>query len=184
MSCSNQEQLPTFCSTQSDVYFQKFKVWELGLPLCIIPQVVNFPKLVNWCFANYSVQTKSIVTQTSSETFLTITTNEIINMLRLNSNKSSKKSVIPLSKETLIQNFTSLSSQEQFSFVHTIQKLEDLLQVMNFPLKALLFQSSIQLIMSMYTQIMGFNHDQGIPESFLGFLLSLSEPTLFDFPNS
>lgn len=53
---------------------------------------------------------------------------------------------------------------------------------MNFPLKAELFQTPIQLIMSMYTQIMGFNHDQGIPESFLGFLLSLSEFTMFDYP--
>lgn len=37
LSCSNQEKLPTFCSTEYDVYFQKFKVWELGIPLCIIP---------------------------------------------------------------------------------------------------------------------------------------------------
>ena len=53
---------------------------------------------------------------------------------------------------------------------------------MNFPVKAELLQTSIQLIMSMYTQIMGFKHDQGILESFLGFLLSLSESTLFDYP--
>ena len=26
LSCSNEEQLPTFCSTQFDVYFQKIKV--------------------------------------------------------------------------------------------------------------------------------------------------------------
>ena len=67
-----------------------------------------------------------------------------------------------MSEETLIQKFTSLSSQEQFSFFHSIQKLEDLLQVMNFTLKAELFQTPIQLIMSMYTQIMCFNHDQVI----------------------
>lgn len=42
-SCSNQEKLRTFCSTQLDVYFQKFKVWESGSPLCIIPQVFHFP---------------------------------------------------------------------------------------------------------------------------------------------
>ena len=41
--CSNQEQLPSYCSTQSNVYFQKFKVWELGMPLCIVPQVFHFP---------------------------------------------------------------------------------------------------------------------------------------------
>lgn len=79
----------------------------------------------------------------------------------------------------MIQKFTSLPSQEQFSFVHSIQKLEKLLQVIKFPLKAELFQTPIQLIMSMYTQIMGFNHDQGIPESFLGFLFFyLNQPCL------
>ena len=63
LSCSNQEQLPTFCSTQSDVHFQKSKVWESGLPLCIIPQVFHFPELIDWCVAHYSAQTRSIVTQ-------------------------------------------------------------------------------------------------------------------------
>ena len=53
---------------------------------------------------------------------------------------------------------------------------------MNFPLKGELFQTPIQLILSMYTQIMGFKHDQGIPKSFLGFLLSLFESILFDYP--
>ena len=53
---------------------------------------------------------------------------------------------------------------------------------MNFPLKTELFQTPIQLIMSMYTQIMGFDHDKGIPESFLAFLLFLSESTLFEYP--
>ena len=53
---------------------------------------------------------------------------------------------------------------------------------MEFPLRVELFQTPIQLIMSMYTQIMGFNHDQGIHEIFLGFLLFLSKSTLFNYP--
>ena len=47
LTCSNQEKLPMFCPTQSDVYFQKFKVWEYGLPLCIAPQVFNFLELID-----------------------------------------------------------------------------------------------------------------------------------------
>ena len=47
LSYSNQEQLPTFYSTQSDVYFQKFKVWELGLPFCIVSQIFHFLELIN-----------------------------------------------------------------------------------------------------------------------------------------
>jgi hypothetical protein len=124
----------------------------------------------------------SIVIQISSQIFITITTEEITKMLGLNSTNFLENNTAPLSEETLVQKFTSLSSQEQFSFVNNIQRLEHLLHVMNSPLKDELFQTPIQLILSMYTQIMGFNHDQGIPESFLGFLLNLSESTLFEYP--
>ena len=57
-------------------------------------------------------------------------------MLGLNSTNFPEKNVVPLFEETSIQKVTSLSSQEQFSFDHSIQKPEDLFQVMNFPLKA------------------------------------------------
>lgn len=103
-------------------------------------------------------------------------------MLGLNSTNFPENNFVPLFEETLVQKFTSLSSQKQLSFVHGIQKTGELLQVMNFPFKVELFQTPFQHIMLMFTQIMGFNHDQGMPESFLGFLLSLSETTLFDYP--
>ena len=76
-------------------------------------------------------------------------------MLGLNSTNFLENNIAPLLEETLVQKFTSLSSQEQFSFVHSIQNLEYLLQVMNLPLKDELFQTPIHLFLSMYTQIMG-----------------------------
>lgn len=54
--------------------------------------------------------------------------------------------------------------------------------MLNFHLKADFFQDPIQLILSMFVQITGLNHDQAIPESFLGFLLFLSEETKFNYP--
>ena len=80
LTCSNQEKLPTLCSTQSDVYFQKFKVWDLCLPLCIVPQVFHFPELIDWCVAHYSIQTRSIVTQITSQIFITVLVEEIVKM--------------------------------------------------------------------------------------------------------
>ena len=112
LTCSNQEKLPTFCSSQSDVYFPKFKVWESGLPHCIIPQVFHFPELIDWCVSHYSIQTISIVTQITSQIFITVTDKEIVKMLGLNSTNLLEKNVVPLSEEILIQKFTSLSSQE------------------------------------------------------------------------
>jgi len=103
-------------------------------------------------------------------------------MLGLNCTNFLENNIVPFLEETLFQKFTSLSSQGQFSFFHGIQNPKHLLQVMNFHLKAKLFQTPIQLILSMYTQIMGFNHDHGIPKSFLGFLLDLYESTLFNYP--
>ena len=120
LMCYNQEKLPTFCSAHFDVYFQKFKVWELGLPLCIVPQVFHFLEFINWCVAHYSVQTRSIVTQIISQIFITITVEEIVKMLGLNSTNCSEENGVPLYEEIMIHKFTSLSSKEQFSFVHSI----------------------------------------------------------------
>ena len=110
LTCSNQEKLPTFCSTQSNVYFQKFNVWESSPPLCIIPHAFHFPELIDWCVSHYLVQTKYIVTQITSQFFIIVTIEEIVKMLGLNSTNLSKKNVVPLSREILIQKFTSLSS--------------------------------------------------------------------------
>ena len=136
LTCPNQEKLLTFYSTQSDVYFQKFKVWESCLPLCIIPQVFHFLDLIDSCVSHYSFQTKSIITQITSQIFITVTVEEIIKMLGLNSTNFSEKNVISLSEEIMIQKFTSLSSQEQLAFFHIIHKPKELLQVMKFPLRA------------------------------------------------
>lgn len=36
-SCTNQEKLPISFLSQPDEITKKFKVWESGLPLCIVP---------------------------------------------------------------------------------------------------------------------------------------------------
>ena len=84
LSCSNQENLSSFCSTQSNVYFQKFRVWESTLPLCVVPQVFNFHEIVNWCASHYSIQTQWVVTQVNSQIFITTTAEEILKILGLN----------------------------------------------------------------------------------------------------
>lgn len=46
LSCTNQEQLPIFFLSQLDEIMKKFKIWESGPPLCIVPQVFHFLELV------------------------------------------------------------------------------------------------------------------------------------------
>ena len=65
--------------------------------------VVHFPELIDWCVAHYLTQTRCVVTQISSQIFITITTEEIINMLGLNSTNFLENNVVPLSKETFFQ---------------------------------------------------------------------------------
>lgn len=91
-------------------------------------------------------------------------------MLGLNMTNFPENNMFPLTEETLVQKFANLSTQEHVSFIQSLQKPKHLLQVFKFPLKAKLFQIPIQLILSMYVKIMGFNHDQAIVESFLGLL--------------
>ena len=95
--------------------------------MCVVPQVFQFPNLIELCVAHYSNETRFVVTQNSSQIFITTTSEEIIKMLGLHSTNFPEINTVPLSEETLVQKFTSLSPQEQFSFVHSIQKPESLL---------------------------------------------------------
>lgn len=103
-------------------------------------------------------------------------------MLGLVSTNFTENNTVPLVEETLIQKFANLTPQEQLSLVHSLQKPENLFQNLNFTFKAKFFEDTIQLILSMFVQIIGLNHNQAIPESFLGFLLFLSEETKFNYP--
>ena len=93
-----------------------------------------------------------------------------------------QQNTVELSEETLIQKFTSLPPQGQLTFVNSIQNPENHFQVLNYPLQTESFQKPIQLIMSMFSQIMDLSYDKGISESFMGFLIALSKSTKFNYP--
>ena len=56
LSCSNQEKLPLFYSSQTNKHFQKFKIWDSTLSLCVVSQNFNFPEMIDWCDSHYSTQ--------------------------------------------------------------------------------------------------------------------------------
>ena len=37
LSYSNQEKMPSFYSTQTNIHSQTFKIWDSALPLCVVP---------------------------------------------------------------------------------------------------------------------------------------------------
>ena len=92
----------SFCLSQQDVSFQKFKVWESRLPLCVVPQVFHFHELIEWCVSHYSNEIRSIVIQNSSQIFITITPEEIIKMLGLHPTMFPEKNIVPMLEETLV----------------------------------------------------------------------------------
>ena len=159
LSCSNQEKLPLFCSSQTNEHFQKFKIWDMTLSLYVVPQTFNFPEIIDWYGSHYSIQNQSIISQVNSKILLTINTEEIQRMLDLDLTNFTENNTVPLVEETLIHKLTNLMPQEQISFVHSLQKLEHLFQTLNFPLMAKFFQNLIQLIISMFVQIIGLNRD-------------------------
>ena len=56
--CSNLENLPVFFLSNPEELIVIFPVWELGLPICIVPQVYHFPEWVVWCAEHFSNDTK------------------------------------------------------------------------------------------------------------------------------
>jgi hypothetical protein len=77
LSCSNREKLPHFCSSQTNEHFQRFKIWDSSLSLCVVPKTFNFPEIIDWCASHYSVQNQSIITQLHSKIFITINAEDI-----------------------------------------------------------------------------------------------------------
>ena len=102
LSCSNQEKLPYFCSSQINDHFQKLKIWDLSLLLCVVPQVFNLPKIIDWCASHYSMQNQLIITQLNSHIFITINAEEIQKMLGLDSTNFSENNTFMLIEETLV----------------------------------------------------------------------------------
>ena len=106
----------------------------------------------------------------------------VMKMLGLASTNFPLQNTIELSEEVLVQKFRSLSPQDQLSFINNVLKPENFIQALNYPLKAESFQALVQLIMSMFSHVMGLSYDQGINERFLGFLVALSYSTKFNLP--
>ena len=103
-------------------------------------------------------------------------------MLGLASTNFPQQNIVELFEEIIVHKFRYLSPQDQLAFVNGILKLEIPIQFLNYILKIESFQNLLQLIMSMFSHVMGLENDQGINESFLGFLVALSKSIKFNFP--
>ena len=119
LSCSNQEHLSIYFLSNPEELTMRFWVWDSGLPLCIVPQVYHFPKLVVW--HDYSIDSNSVVINQLSQIFITISQENIIKMLSLHTINFPEHNIITLFEEILVQKFTSSSPQVQLSFIQGIQ---------------------------------------------------------------
>ena len=160
----------------------RFCIWESGLPLYIVPQVYHFPKLVVWCAEHYANDSKSIVTDQLSQIFITISRENIIKMLGIHTVGFPEQNVITLLEEILVQKLTSSSPQVQLAFVQGIQRPEYITSTLEFPIKVDTFPTTIQQILSMYSQVFGLYYDQSFSYAFLSFLMYLSESVKFNYP--
>ena len=95
----------------------RFNVWNFGLPLCIVPQVFHFPKLVVWCAEHFSPESKFVISEQHCQIVLQISKESITKMLGLNGSRFLEQNIITLSKDVLVQKFVSTPPQVQLSFV-------------------------------------------------------------------
>ena len=95
----------------------RFRVWRSGLPLCIIPQVFHFPKLVVWCVEHYSPESKTVVSEKHSQIVLSISKESISKMLGSSQSGFLEQNIVTLSEDVLVQKFISTPPHLQLSFV-------------------------------------------------------------------
>ena len=162
MSCSNQEHLPVYFLSNLEELIVRFRVWDSGLPLCIVPQVYHFPELVIWCAEHYAIYSRSVVTDQLSQIFITISRFDIIKMLGLHTTNFPEHNIITLSEEILVQKFTSSTPQVKLSFVQGIQRPQYIISTLEFPIKVDTCPITIKQILSMYFQVFGLYHDQTV----------------------
>ena len=103
-------------------------------------------------------------------------------MLGLHTTNFHDQNKVTLTKEILVQNFTSLTPKVQLSFVQGLQRPEYIISTLEFLVKVDTCPTPIQEILFMYYQVFGLYHDQTISEAFMGFLMYLSESVKFDYP--
>ena len=120
--CTNQDLFPIFFLNQPEELTLRFHVWDSGLPLCIVPQVYHFPELVVRCAEHYATNSKFVITEKQSQIFIIVSPEEITKMLGLHMTDFPTQSTMTLTKEVLVKKFTSLSPQDQMSFVQGIQR--------------------------------------------------------------
>ena len=103
-------------------------------------------------------------------------------MLGLHTTGFLDQNLITLSKEILVQKFTSATPQVQLSFVQAIQRAKYVTPILEFPIKAYTCPTIVQQILSMYTWVFVLYHDQTFSEALVGLLMYLSEAVKFDYP--
>ena len=79
-------------------------------------------------------------------------------VLGLDSTTFPQQNTKKLSEETLIQKFVAFSPQDKLNFVHSVHKLENLVQILNYPINIERFQNPIELIISMFSKVMGLSY--------------------------
>ena len=61
---SNFQEIPMHFFGNPEELMVRLKVLTSGLPLCVVPQVFHFPKLVVWCTEHFSPESKTVVSKT------------------------------------------------------------------------------------------------------------------------
>ena len=112
LAYTSQDALPLQFVSYPDEFANCFHTWDSTLPLAIVPQVHHYPELVEWCVERYSPKNRSILTYETNQIFLTITKKDIIKTLGLQDTNLIERNFVTLSKEILVQKFSSYTPSE------------------------------------------------------------------------
>ena len=113
---------------------------------------------VIWCAKHYSTLTRSEISEKESKKYVTFSNESILKVLGLDSTTFPQQNTKKLSEETLIQKFVAFSPQDKLNFFHSIHKPENLVQILNYPINTERFQNPIELIISMFSKVMGLSY--------------------------
>ena len=138
-----------------------------------VEKTLYYPKFVEWCVNNYSPNKRVIMNKNATRILCQVNANVIYEVLNV-------PNILLENTEpywrTLVQVYRECKSKIKNVFLTWILKVGDVVESLSFPVDVCLFWEKVQLVLSILSQILGYDDDKSVTKVMIGFLLKTNLP--------
>lgn len=143
-------------------------ICQSRLVSAVVPQVHNFPEMVEWCAKGYLSEKKAIMSSDATRVVISITPESIASMLRF----PQEAPTTEWDEDKMRALYLAQTSEAQQKFLMSVLNEKKLIAGPPYPIES--FTAAAIMTMSMIAQVLGLATAFSVTESHLGALLFLS----------